>query len=127
MPALPTASQKSDSIQIGASAGGGTGDDAEDGIMMSGGKWEDEEERKFFEDIQDLKDFVPKNFLGIEDEEKGDAEEKERERAEKEKTEAEAQARKLEEELEGLKTNGTTHTNGFASSDRSECVEQGDG
>ncbi|KAG1734757.1 ARM repeat-containing protein [Suillus paluster] len=91
MPSLPTVSQKSDSIQIGANA--------------VSGKWEDEEERRFFEDIQDLKDFVPKSVLGIESEEKEDKEAtEERERALKEK--ADAEAKKLEEELEGLKLDG---------------------
>lgn len=99
MPSLPTASQKSDSIQIGANAVSG---DEEDPLAHSGGKWEDEEERRFFEDIQDLKDFVPKSVLGIESDEKEDKEvTEEREKAEKEK--ADAEAKKLEEELEGLK------------------------
>ncbi|KIJ67888.1 hypothetical protein HYDPIDRAFT_147949 [Hydnomerulius pinastri MD-312] len=112
MPSLPTASQKSDSIQIGTNVGGILGDDSEDILSTSGGKWEDEEERKFYEDIQDLKDFVPKSVLGIESEEKGDKEvDEEMEKAEKEK--AEAEAKRLEEELEGLKANGDTHTNGF--------------
>ncbi|KAG1770430.1 ARM repeat-containing protein [Suillus occidentalis] len=92
MPSLPTASQKSDSIQIGANAVSG---DEEDPLAHSG-------ERRFFEDIQDLKDFVPKSVLGIESDEKEDKEvTEEREKAEKEK--ADAEAKKLEEELEGLK------------------------
>ncbi|KAG2150468.1 ARM repeat-containing protein [Suillus clintonianus] len=107
MPSLPTVSQKSDSIQIGANAISG---DEEDPLAISGGKWEDEEERRFFEDIQDLKDFVPKSVLGIESEEKEDQEAtEEREKAEKEK--ADAEAKKLEEELEGLKLDGD-QTNG---------------
>lgn len=102
MPSLPTASQKSDSIQIGGNAVLG---DEEDPFANSGGKWEDEEERRFFEDIQDLKDFVPKSVLGIESDEKEDNEAtEEREKAEKEK--ADAEAKKLEEELEGLKLDG---------------------
>jgi regulator of nonsense transcripts 2 len=102
MPSLPTASQKSDSIQIGGNAVSG---DEEDPLVISGGKWEDEEERRFFEDIQDLKDFVPKSVLGIESDEKEDNEAaEEREKAEKEK--ADAEAKKLEEELEGLKQDG---------------------
>ncbi|KAG1716634.1 hypothetical protein ID866_512 [Astraeus odoratus] len=125
MPALPTASQKSDSIQIGAGTGGGSGDDSEDNLGTSGGKWEDEEERRFFEEIQDLKDFVPRNFLGIEADEKRDAEENER--AAMEKAEAEAEAKKVEEELEGLKTNGDIHTNGFASENRSESLDEEEG
>ena len=41
---------------------GGDGDTDE---LPRGGKWEDEEERRFFEDIQDLRDFVPKSVLGF--------------------------------------------------------------
>lgn len=107
MPALPTASQRSDSIQIGGNASTGAGDDADVAFTTSGGKWEDEEERKFFEDIQDLKDFVPKNFLGIDAEEKTEFEEKERVEREK----AEAEAKNLAEELKSLETNGDFHNN----------------
>lgn len=102
MPSLPTESQKSDSIQIGGNAVSG---DEEDALASSGGKWEDEEERRFFEDIQDLKDFVPKSVLGIENEEKEDKEvTEEREKVEKEK--ADAEAKKLEKELEDMKLDG---------------------
>ncbi|KAG1770609.1 hypothetical protein EV702DRAFT_1202376 [Suillus placidus] len=59
MPSLPTVSQKSDSIQIGANAISG---DDEDPLANSGGKWEDEEECRFFEDIQDLKDRAKVSF-----------------------------------------------------------------
>lgn len=72
-----------------------------DEISTSGGKWEDEEERRFFEDVQDLKDFVPKSVLGIDEDERDAGEddaEKEKERIEREKEEV----RKLEEELEKL-------------------------
>ncbi|KAH7925540.1 ARM repeat-containing protein [Leucogyrophana mollusca] len=111
MPSLPTVSQKSDSIQIGTNAAGGLGDDAEESTLVSGGKWEDEEERRFFEDIQDLKEFVPKSVLGIEGEEKEEKEiDEERKKADKEK--AEEQARKLEEELEGLKSDSEKGMNG---------------
>jgi regulator of nonsense transcripts 2 len=70
---------------------------------LTGGKWEDEEERRFFEDVQDLKDFVPRGVLGIDETDGKDSEsdpdgEKEKERIEKEKEEV----RKLEEELENL-------------------------
>jgi regulator of nonsense transcripts 2 len=75
--------------------------------MGSGGKWEDEEERRFFEDVQDLKDFVPRGVLGIDETEGKDSDndldgEKEKERIEKEKEEV----RKLEEELENLGEDG---------------------
>jgi len=73
--------------------------DSED-IVTTGGKWEDEEERRFFEDVQDLKDFVPTSVLGVEGDESDQEETKEveRERVEREKEEV----RKLEEELEKL-------------------------
>lgn len=82
------------------------GDDADE-TMGSGGKWEDEEERRFFEDVQDLKDFVPKGVLGIDEMEGKESDsdlegEKEKERIEKEREEV----RKLEEELENLGENG---------------------
>jgi regulator of nonsense transcripts 2 len=106
LPSLPTASQKSDSIQIGINTSAHSGEEVEDSLIVSGGKWEDEEERKFYEDIQDLKDFVPRSVLGIEetDEEKNKVDEEEKEKLEKEK--AEDEVRKLEEELEGLKVAG---------------------
>ncbi|KAG8722033.1 hypothetical protein FRC08_007802 [Ceratobasidium sp. 394] len=63
MPSLPSASQKNDSILLldGSSSlriGG-----AED--LPANSKWEDEEERRFYEDIADLKEFVPKTILGV--------------------------------------------------------------
>ena len=72
--------------------------------MASGGKWEDEEEKRFFEDIQDLKDFVPASVLGVEGTyEAGEDDTKEltQESLEREKEEV----RKLEEELEKLGEN----------------------
>ncbi|KAG8747796.1 hypothetical protein FRC10_011241 [Ceratobasidium sp. 414] len=63
MPSLPSASQKNDSILLldGSSTLriGGTED------LPANSKWEDEEERRFYEDITDLKDFVPKTILGV--------------------------------------------------------------
>ncbi|KAF9012414.1 transcription factor [Cyathus striatus] len=100
LPTLPTASQKTDSILIGTNTNQTLGEDSEE--LIAGGKWEDEEERRFFEDIQDLKDFVPSSVLGI-DEVNGEIQsdnedEKVKERVAKEKEEV----RKLEEELERL-------------------------
>lgn len=60
--------------------------------------------------MQDLKDFVPKSVLGVENEEgveaamSGDKQESEDEEKQKERIEREKEeVRKLEEELEGLK------------------------
>lgn len=100
LPSLPTATQKSDSILIGSNSSSQLGDTDE--LVTSGGKWEDEEERRFFEDVQDLKDFVPNSFLGIDGTlEPEEAKETEKERIDKEKEEI----RKLEEELQKLNEN----------------------
>lgn len=61
MPTLPAATQKNDSILVSTT---GQNEVSEE-IYTTGGKWEDEEERRFFEDIQDLRDFVPKSVLGF--------------------------------------------------------------
>jgi regulator of nonsense transcripts 2 len=101
LPTLPAASQKSDSIVIGTGSNQTNGE--MDDTYTIGGKWEDEEERKFFEDVQDLKDFVPSSVLGVDD--MGDPaadqekeKETEKERIDKEKEEV----KKLEAELERL-------------------------
>ncbi|KAF8622647.1 hypothetical protein AX15_006759 [Amanita polypyramis BW_CC] len=101
LPTLPATSQKSDSILI--TTGSNQTSDEIDEVHVTGGKWEDEEERKFFEDIQDLKDFVPSSVLGIceatdslTDQEK--EKERERERIDKEREEV----KRLEEELKRL-------------------------
>ncbi|KAF8967853.1 armadillo-type protein [Flammula alnicola] len=109
LPSLPTASQKSESILIGSNSSQLNGDTEE--VITAGGKWEDEEERRFFEDVQDLKDFVPSSVLGVEGEtEEEDSREVERDRVEKEKEEV----RKLEEELEKLNEIDTQKVNGQA-------------
>ncbi|KAG5651203.1 hypothetical protein H0H81_009512 [Sphagnurus paluster] len=107
LPSLPTISQKSDSILIGSNNADRL--DETDEILTSGGKWEDEEERRFFEDVQDLKDFVPSSILGIDDaEDEGEeSKEAEKERIDKEKEEV----RKLEEELQNLGQGATPEPN----------------
>lgn len=124
MPNLPSASQKSESIMIGSNAGKGLGEDGELTLSTAGGKWEDEEERRFFEDIQDLRDFVPKSMLGLEDgEDKTSPGEEEKKPDEDLKVDME----KLDEELAGLEskvTNGVTEeeasTNGDVSDEEDE-------
>lgn len=84
-------------------------------MFIAGGKWEDEEERRFFEDIQDLKDFVPKSVLGVEEGEKaGGATDggQDEEKAKREKESMEDEVRKLEEELERLKVVQEVTVNG---------------
>lgn len=105
MPTLPSAAQKSDSIIV---TSGGQQTSQED-IYTSGGKWEDEEERRFYEDIQDLRDFVPKSVLGLDETDKQSADEKadynknKDEEAEKErKRQEENEAKELAKELKRL-------------------------
>ena len=124
MPTLKTASQKSESIQIGTNTGSSLlgGDDDMSG---GGGKWEDEEERRFFEEIPDLKDYIPRSVLGLEgdtDDEKDDGKEKERQ----EKERVEEEVRKLEEELAEMKIDGEGHamTNGKAGGEDGDDVDE---
>lgn len=99
LPVLPTAVQKPDSIFL--STNNETNGISEE-IVTSGGKWEDEEERRFYEEIQDLKDFVPSSVLGVDSSDTEEAEKNKESnrllRAEKAKDEV----KKLEEELENL-------------------------
>lgn len=57
MPTLPTASQKSESVLM-LSTGTGLNQE-EETILPTTSKWMDEEERKHFEEILDLRDYVP--------------------------------------------------------------------
>lgn len=91
MPTLPTEAQAPESTTH-LSKGQ---DSVQEEVEIVGGKWEDEEERRFFEDIQDLRDFVPKSVLGLDE---NDGETKEAEKAGNEDTENEEEARKKEME-----------------------------
>lgn len=64
MPTLPTAQQQKESIVISQNGRS----EFQDDTITTTGKWEDEEERRFFEEIQDLRDYVPKGVLGLEGE-----------------------------------------------------------
>lgn len=111
MPNLPAASSKADSIGIGIGAGG-SGAEGEEIIFTTGGKWEGEEERKFYEDVQDLRDFVPKAVLGLDEGDKGASNESSANQSstkaeeEKKKQNLEQEMKKVEAELEGLLING---------------------
>ncbi|KDQ21888.1 hypothetical protein BOTBODRAFT_50425 [Botryobasidium botryosum FD-172 SS1] len=101
LPKLPSSSVQASSILVldGSSRAGQ--EDREDLTGLS--KWEDDEERKFYEDIPDLKDFVPRSVLGIEDDGKKDTGEKsEAESKEKEKARQEEEIRRLEQKMESL-------------------------
>jgi regulator of nonsense transcripts 2 len=60
MPHLPANTAKGDSIGLSSgNANRRLGAD-EDTYLSRGSQWEDEEERKFYEDLMDLKDLLPK-------------------------------------------------------------------
>jgi regulator of nonsense transcripts 2 len=114
MPTLPTSSSTGNSIQIGTHTGGFFSDDAEDAAFAAlGGKWEDEEERRFFEDIQDLREIVPKSILGIEDS-KDVVKEPDESDAEAKKNAEDEEVKRLQEELAGLEAPGALRVNGKA-------------
>ncbi|KAF8322150.1 transcription factor [Clavulina sp. PMI_390] len=62
MPHLPTIAEQTSSIGVTDGSGSKPGDIDE---ITAVGKWEDEEERRFYEEIPDLKEFVPKSVLGL--------------------------------------------------------------
>jgi regulator of nonsense transcripts 2 len=127
MPTLPSSSSTGNSIQIGTNTGVLLSDDAEEAALAAlGGKWEDEEERRFFEDIQDLREAVPKSILGIEDNK--DAKGFDDNDAEAKKNAEEEEVRRLEEELAGLEaSDGTPQINGKADSQEEAAEEEDDG
>ncbi|KAG8863367.1 hypothetical protein FRB96_008859 [Tulasnella sp. 330] len=107
MPTLQTSSSRNDSIGVSLDSSSSFAEREE---WTPGGKWEDDEERRFFEDLTDLKDYVPRTVLGIEvDEEKdqvkvGDANE------EAQKRQMEEEVKKLEAEVEKLAVGGAEST-----------------
>jgi regulator of nonsense transcripts 2 len=125
MPSLPSSSSTGNSIQIGTNAGGLLSDDAEEAAFAAlGGKWEDEEERRFFEDIQDLREIVPKSILGIEAS-KEVLKEVDESDAEAKKNAEDEEVKRLQEELAGLEAaDGTFRVNGKA--DLQEVAEEED-
>ncbi|KAI0311900.1 ARM repeat-containing protein [Amylostereum chailletii] len=124
LPNLPTSSQANSSIQIGGASASLLSDDADDLAMAAlGGKWEDEEERRFFEDIQDLREVVPKSILGIED---GKEEVKEEMGDEEKQKAEEEEVRKLEEELARLDSAGAPVNGVKASAPESDTDDEDD-
>jgi regulator of nonsense transcripts 2 len=127
MPTLPTSSSTGNSIQIGTNTGALLSDDAEEAAFAAlGGKWEDEEERRFFEDIQDLREIVPKSILGIEDT-KDVVKECHESDAEAKKNAEDEEVKKLQEELAGLEAqDGTLRVNGNGKVDSQQIEEEED-
>lgn len=126
MLSLPTAAHKNESVLLLSASSGGQ-QDAEETSFPTGGKWEDEEERRFYEDLQDLRDFVPKSVLGLDSNDKRGDQQKEdakidQEAKEKEMKELErAEIQMLEKEIEGLSLNGVSRTlNGTVESTEGE-------
>jgi hypothetical protein len=127
MPTLPTSSSSGNSIQIGTSTGGLLSDDSDEAAFAAlGGKWEDEEERRFFEDIQDLREVVPKSILGIEESTEAIKEANESDSDAKKNAEDE-EVKRLREELEGLEASGgALQANGKADTHDSASEDEDD-
>lgn len=70
MPELPKSSEASSGLVIGVNTSSGNATHATEEEDLTGSKWNDEEEKKFYEDTMDLKEFVPKGVLGVDQEEK---------------------------------------------------------
>jgi len=100
MPTLPAQTHKVDTIIVTSSKNR----DVREEFNASGAKWEDEEERRFFEDLQDLQDFVSKGQLGIEEKSESESSESDAENERKER--AEAEVKELEKELKKLELLG---------------------
>ncbi|KAG8946880.1 hypothetical protein FRC04_011307 [Tulasnella sp. 424] len=106
MPNLPKASNSKslgDSIAISLDSGSSINRDED---WVPGGKWEDDEERRFYEDLTDLKDFVPRTFLGIE------AEEEAKDSAQEKEKDSTTDVKQLEDEMKRLEVNGAAAVNG---------------
>ena len=96
-----------DSIAISLDSSSSLMRDSEE--WVPGGKWEDDEERRFYEDLADLKDFVPKTVLGVEvDEEATGA----KGPAVVDPKKVEEETKKLEEEMERLALKDSTIKDG---------------
>lgn len=100
LPTLKTAAQKAESIQIGTHSGRTVLSVESDPI--AGGKWEDEEERRFFEEIPDLKDYVPRSVLGVEEESDESIADSIQEKEKREQQKVLEEVEKLERELSVL-------------------------
>lgn len=94
MPTLQTSSNRNESIGVSLDASSAFAEREE---WTPGGKWEDDEERRFHEDLSDLKDYVPRSVLGIESEEEqsGRSGQEDRELQKREIEELEAEVAKL--------------------------------
>ncbi|KAG8901047.1 hypothetical protein FRB99_005589 [Tulasnella sp. 403] len=102
MPNLPKPSANKglgDSIAISLDSSSSIGRDEE---WTPGGKWEDDEERRFYEELTDLKDFVPRNFLGIE----ADEEPTTSLSTSGKELDSDMDVKKLEEEMQNLSATG---------------------
>lgn len=128
LPTLPTSSSTGNSIQIGTNTGGLLSDDADEAAFAAlGGKWEDEEERRFFEDIQDLREVVPKSILGIEESKEAIKENNDSDTDAKKNAEDE-EVKRLQDELAGLEASGgALQANGKADAHDEAAEDEDDG
>lgn len=71
--------------------------------------WEDEEERRFYEDVVDLGEFVPGGILGVKEKKKEEDKEEVKARERKEQEEVKRELEKLEGEGESAAIGGEDH------------------
>jgi regulator of nonsense transcripts 2 len=117
MPTLRAAQQQQTSIGV-STAGTALGSAAEDmTVYPAGGVWEDDEEQKFYEDLPDLADFLPRNALGIQASDTADEDSKTNE--ESRKNEEAELLEKLNQEIADLENESK------ASQDRYEAMATG--
>ncbi|KAG9035197.1 hypothetical protein FRB95_011931 [Tulasnella sp. JGI-2019a] len=107
MPTLQTSSGRNDSIGVSFDSSSSFAEKEE---WTPGGKWEDDEERRFFEDLTDLKDYVPRTVLGIEADEEKEPGKAENGDAEAQKRQMEEEVKRLEAEVEKLAVGGSEPT-----------------
>lgn len=103
MPTLQTSSSRNDSIGVSLDSASAFAEREE---WAPGGKWEDDEERRFFEDLTDLKDYVPRTILGIEIDEEKDQSKADDGDEEAQKRQMEEEVKKLEAEVAKLAVGG---------------------
>ncbi|KAG8952403.1 hypothetical protein FRC03_012156 [Tulasnella sp. 419] len=124
MPDLKAASKKSDSILL-LDGSNSRGEGQEETFV--GNKWEDEEERRFYEDLTDLKDFVPKSFLGIEgdnDKTNGNNNPANAESEKQAQADSAKEVEKLEAEIKSLTLNGSIPTSSASADNEDEEDEE---
>jgi regulator of nonsense transcripts 2 len=123
MPVLRAATQQQTSIGVSTASSslGATSDDMT--VYPAGGLWEDDEEQKFYEDLPDLADFLPKQALGVQA--SGNPNEESKTETEAIKFEEQEMLEKLNQEIAELE-NGQDTMSQNSPRTRESGLEEGD-